>query len=107
MSPCRHSSRSPSSCGRHSIWPLRTTARRSPVRKMSAPPDFQADRYFAWLYAPTSQRTLLESLLAIEREVAQSLRVDHQVAHVRLQWWRAELERLAQGGGGEHPATRA
>ncbi len=86
--------------------PLTPTPRR-PVAKMSAPPESQVTRYLAWLFAPTSERALLEALLAIEREVTQSLTVDHQVAHIRLQWWRTELERLPQGGSGEHPSTRA
>ena len=74
---------------------------------MPAPPESQTSRYFAWLYAPTSERPLLEALLAIEREVSQSLAttIDHQVAHIRLQWWREELIQLAQGGG-THPLTR-
>src|SRR5579863_3315848 len=97
---CRRSSRSPSPCGRHR--PAQTHRLRMP-----APPESQTSRYFAWLYAPTSERPLLEALLAIEREVSQSLAttIDHQVAHIRLQWWREELIQLAQGGG-THPLTR-
>ena len=51
---------------------------------------------------------MLTALTAIERELAAVLRpgLDHQVAHVRLEWWRAEAERC-RAGEAVHPATRA
>jgi phytoene synthase len=46
-------------------------------------------------------------LCEIESEIAGSLRpgIDHHVAHARLQWWREECERCAQGRP-VHPLTR-
>src|SRR5215472_8962965 len=73
-----------------------------------ARPDASATRALAWLYAPEKQRPLLAALCAIEAEIGASLRpaLDHQVAHVRLEWWRAECARTAEGAPG-HPLTRA
>jgi phytoene/squalene synthetase len=64
-------------------------------------------RYLAWLYSPPLQRPVLAALCAIESEIATSLRagLDHHVAHTRLQWWREECERCAQGRP-VHPLTR-
>ena len=64
-------------------------------------------RYFAWLYSPARTRQLFQTLVAIESEVAGSLRpdLDHNVAHMRLQWWREEFERTAAGRP-VHPLTR-
>ena len=73
-------------------------ARRTPqTSEMSASLDPQSARYFALLYSPLPQRTVLDSLFGIEREVSSSLRpgLDHHVAHSRLQWWREECERAA------------
>lgn len=63
-------------------------------------------RYFAWLYAG-HERDLLATLFEIEREVESSLRadLDHQIAHLRLAWWREECGRFAEGRP-VHPATR-
>ncbi|HEY6484424.1 MAG TPA: squalene/phytoene synthase family protein [Steroidobacteraceae bacterium] len=71
-------------------------------------PALRGVRYFAWLYAYGAQRALLAALFGIEREIRQSLRpgLDHQVAHTRLQWWREELARCAQGRP-VHPLTVA
>ena len=63
-------------------------------------------RYFAWLYSPPEQRPVLAALCAIEREIRTSLRSDHQVAHARLEWWREEAERYAEGSP-VHPLTRS
>src|ERR1700760_1060333 len=73
---------------------------------MSAP-EAPSIRYFAWLYSMPAQRKALESLFGIEREVYESLRpgVDHHVAHSRLQWWREECERAADGKP-VHPLMR-
>jgi phytoene/squalene synthetase len=64
-------------------------------------------RYLAWLYSPPLKRAVLAALCEIEREIASSLRpgLDHHVAHTRLQWWREECERCAQGRP-VHPMTR-
>jgi phytoene synthase len=64
-------------------------------------------RYLAWLYSQPAQQPAIAALLAIESEVAASLRpgIDHHVAHARLQWWRDESERSARGQP-VHPLTR-
>ena len=65
-------------------------------------------RDFALLYSPVSQKAVLEALFGVEREIGESLRpgMDHQVAHSRLQWWRDECARAADGHP-VHPLTRA
>ena len=54
-----------------------------------------------------SQQPVFAKLCEIESEIAGSLRpgIDHHVAHARLQWWREECERSAQGRP-VHPLTR-
>jgi phytoene synthase len=66
-----------------------------------------ASRYLAWLYSPVPQQPVFAKLCEIESEIAGSLRpgIDHHVAHARLQWWREECERCAQGRP-VHPLTR-
>jgi phytoene/squalene synthetase len=63
-------------------------------------------RYFAWLYAG-EQQPLAEALFEIEHEIGTSLRpgLEHQVAHLRLAWWRDECDRFSRGTP-VHPATR-
>ncbi|HEY8507230.1 MAG TPA: hypothetical protein VIL32_02670, partial [Steroidobacteraceae bacterium] len=77
-----------------------------PAKSWAQPPAYPASgepgaamRYFAWLYSPARTRQLFQTLVAIESEVAGSLRpdLDHNVAHMRLQWWREEFERTAAG----------
>lgn len=64
-------------------------------------------RYFAVLYAPAAARPVLQALYALEAELRDTVRTSsHEVAHTRLQYWRAEIDRLA-GGRPEHPVTRA
>ena len=64
-------------------------------------------RYFAVLYAPEPARPALHALYAFEAELRDTIRTTaHEVAHTRLQYWRAEVDRLA-GGRPEHPVTRA
>ena len=53
-------------------------------------------RYFAWLYSTPAQRAVLQPLFAIETEILESTRLDHNVAHLRLEWWHGEFERLGQ-----------
>ena len=74
---------------------------------MPARPDSPPTRALAWLYSPAAQRPPLALLCALEREIGASLRagLDHQVAHARLDWWREECARLAQGEPA-HPLTR-
>jgi 15-cis-phytoene synthase len=78
-----------------------------PARTDDAPHVLTASRYLAWLYSPASQQPVFAKLCEIESEIAGSLRpgIDHHVAHARLQWWREECERCAQGRP-VHPLTR-
>lgn len=73
-----------------------------------ARPGGSATRALAWLYSPPAERPLLAALCALEAEIAASLKsgLDHQVAHLRLEWWRAECTRTATGHAG-HPLTQA
>jgi 15-cis-phytoene synthase len=63
-------------------------------------------RYFSLLYAPDDKRDQLCALYVVEAEIRESaLSANHDVAHTRLQWWRAEIDRLVNGNP-QHPATR-
>jgi 15-cis-phytoene synthase len=64
-------------------------------------------RYWAWLYSPPPLRAVLESLFALETEIGATLNpnLDHEVAHVRLEWWRQECARYAEGAP-VHPLMR-
>src|SRR5688572_20095207 len=63
-------------------------------------------RYFSLLYAPEDRRDRLCALYVIDAEVRESAQsANHDVAHTRLQWWRAEIDRLVNGNP-QHPATR-
>lgn len=63
-------------------------------------------RYFSLLYAPEDKRDHLCALYVVEAEIRESaLSVNHDVAHTRLQWWRAEIDRLVNGNP-QHPATK-
>ena len=75
---------------------------------MNETPDWHPSRYLALLYSPPSERPVLEALFGIESEIVASLqgKLDHNVAHVRLQWWREECARVAKGTPA-HPLTRA
>jgi 15-cis-phytoene synthase len=74
---------------------------------MPATPEPGSTRALASLYCHAPQRPLLAALCGIEREIGTSLlpRLDHQVAHARLAWWREECARCAAGRPG-HPLTR-
>lgn len=63
-------------------------------------------RFFAVLFAPRVARPLLEALYGIDAEIRASADAAHDVAHTRLQWWRAEIDRLL-GGHPTHPLTVA
>jgi phytoene synthase len=63
-------------------------------------------RYFSLLYAPEDKRDQLCALYVIDAEIRESAQsANHDVAHTRLQWWRAEIDRLVNGNP-QHPATR-
>jgi phytoene synthase len=74
---------------------------------MPARPDPGGTRALASLYARAPQRPLLAALCAIEREIGASLsaKLDHQIAHTRLAWWREECARCTEGTP-SHPLTR-
>ncbi len=70
----------------------------------AAPPGSM--RYFSLLYAPDDRRDQLCALYVIDAEIRESAQsANHDVAHTRLQWWRAEIDRLVNGSP-QHPATR-
>lgn len=60
------------------------------------------------LYSPASVRAVLVNLLSVESEIRTSARPDleHSIAHLRLEWWQAEIERTLAGAA-THPLTRA
>ena len=63
-------------------------------------------RYFSLLYTPEDRRDAVLALYVIESEIRESSRsASHDVAHTRMQWWRAEADRLVNGNP-QHPATR-
>ena len=63
-------------------------------------------RYFSLLYTPQDKRDRVCALFVIDAEIRESAQsVNHDVAHTRLQWWRAEIDRLVNGNP-QHPATR-
>ena len=54
-------------------------------------------RYFALLYTPAEHRDALSALFVIDTELRDSAAsASHDVAHTRLQWWRAEIDRLVK-----------
>src|SRR5262245_51288869 len=63
-------------------------------------------RYFSLLYAPEHRRDQLLALYVVEAEIRESAQsANHDVAHTRLGWWRAEIDRLVNANP-QHPATR-
>lgn len=74
---------------------------------MAETPDWHPARYLALLYSPPRERPVLEALFGVESEVVASVRggLEHQVAHIRLQWWREECARAAKGQA-VHPFTK-
>ncbi len=63
--------------------------------------------WFALLYCPVRLRREFALLLALEAEIGAGLarRLDHALAHARLQWWGEEAARYAQGTA-RHPWLR-
>jgi hypothetical protein len=64
--------------------------------------------YFALLYSSAAAQITLTTLLALADEISAGAGrgLDHAVAHLRLDWWRAEAERYARGEP-QHPWLRA
>ncbi len=75
---------------------------------MSATPEPSPAQRLSLLYCPDAQAPLLQALFGIEQEIRAGLTqgLEHQVAHVRLNWWREECERVASGHA-LHPLTQA
>jgi phytoene synthase len=82
---------------------------------MTLPPDYAAQaaapaspRAYALLFSSSERRGALTALYAIDAEIdsASSPRLEHGVAHAKLAWWRAEVDRL-RGGRPEHPTSKA
>jgi hypothetical protein len=50
------------------------------------------------LYTPATHRAALGTVLAIAAELdsGRTRQIDHGIAHLRLQWWREEAQRLAR-----------
>lgn len=65
-------------------------------------------RWYALLFSAPRAREALAAMFELESELrdATAPRQDHAVAHTRLQWWRAEIDRL-RGGHPQHPITQA
>ncbi len=72
------------------------------------PPAEGSPCHFALLYSPATARSTLATLLALANEISAGAtrRLDHALAHVRLDWWRGEAERYARGEP-QHPWLRA
>ncbi len=73
----------------------------------AAPPAGSA-RWFAWLFTPQPARQTLALLFQLETELRAIVVAprDHGIAHLKLQWWREEIRRLAAGSP-RHPVTQA
>ncbi len=73
-----------------------------------AAPPLGTTRWYAWLFTPQRARGIVALLFALESEwrsiVAGS--IDHGVAHLKLHWWREEIQRLAADQP-RHPLTQA
>lgn len=69
----------------------------------AAPPGSM--RYFALLYTPPEQREFIAAILVIDAEIRGSCQASHDVAHTRVAWWRAEVDRLVNRNA-QHPATQ-
>jgi hypothetical protein len=80
----------------------------APLAQPLPPPATGSPRYFALLYCPAAARPVLSTLLALADEISAGAGrgLDHSVAHLRLDWWRAESERY-RGGEPQHPWLRA
>jgi hypothetical protein len=65
-------------------------------------------RGFASLYCPASERREFRLLLALEAELGAGIarRLDHALAHARLDWWDEEAARASRGTA-RHPWLRA
>ncbi len=80
---------------------------KAPQIEPAAPPPAGSMRWYAWLFTPEQFRRLIAAILALESEwnSMTAARVDHGVAHLKLQWWKEEIERL-RNGEPRHPLTQ-
>jgi phytoene synthase len=80
----------------------------SAVPGQPAAPPAGTPRWYAWLFTPQRARGIVALLFALESEwrsiVARS--TDHGVAHLKLHWWREEIQRLTADNP-RHPLTQA
>ncbi len=74
----------------------------------AAPPRAGSLHWYAWLFTPESSRPLTAAIFALETELRSIIaaRVDHGISHLKLQWWKEEIQRLEQGVA-RHPLTQA
>jgi 15-cis-phytoene synthase len=74
----------------------------------AATPPAGSIRWHAWLYAPPPSRPLTAALFSLESELRTIVAaiVDHGISHLKLQWWKEEIQRL-EGGQPRHPLTQA
>jgi len=76
------------------------------LRERAAPAG--SPRYYALLFAPADVRSALTALYAFDAEIRAAVHpaTEHAAAHLKLAWWREEIERLARGKP-LHPIGRA
>lgn len=74
----------------------------------AATPPAGSLRWQAWLFTPRPLQPLTATLFALEAELHSIVAadVDHGVSHLKLQWWKDEIDRLGHGAA-RHPLTRA
>ena len=67
------------------------------------------DRYAATLFAPSAARDSLFALYALNVELARIPRLvtEPQLGHIRLQWWRDNLDQAGRGESTGHPVADA
>jgi phytoene synthase len=75
---------------------------------LPAAPPAGSPRWYAWLFTPRRERVTIALLFALESELRSVIapHVDHGVAHLKLLWWREEIQRLSQSEP-RHPLTRS
>lgn len=78
------------------------------VPALPAPPSAGTPQWYAWLFTPAPARQTMALLFQLEAELRAIVIAprDHGVAHLKLQWWRDELARLAAGAP-RHPLAQA
>lgn len=93
---------------RRNCPPLKTADMPAGIPDPAALPPAGSMRWYAWLFASPAARPLVAVAFALEMELRSipDARVDHGVAHLKLQWWREEFLRLEQGRP-RHPLTQS